>query len=146
MAFISNQARVVLMMQLVQIAIVVIAVLMAPLSPLAKTSGVLSTIVFMGIGAWLLFKSINCMVVGDCTSFAWIIVGVMLFFFTTAVIGSIVGSATMKNNPTQWVGGVLGGKPPVAPPATAAPAKTDATTTTPKTATATATATKATSA
>lgn len=92
----SSQGKTVLVMQTIQIISVIIAILMSPVSAASKATGVFFSTLFLGIGAYLTFKTINCMVYGECGTFAWIIVGVMLFFFVLAVVSSALGMASLK--------------------------------------------------
>jgi hypothetical protein len=96
--YLSNQAKTLLVIELIQILSAIIAILISPLSIMAKAGGILIALVVMGIGAFLVVKTINCMVVGDCTIFAWIIVGIMLIFITFAVLTSVFGYAALKEN------------------------------------------------
>jgi hypothetical protein len=93
---ISPQAKTLLVVQLIQMLAVLVAVLIAPVSMSAKAWSVVSILIFMGLGAWLTFYSINCMVYGSCDVFAWIIVGVVLVFFVLAVVSALIGVATSK--------------------------------------------------
>jgi hypothetical protein len=163
--FVTNQGKTVLFMQIVQIIAIVVAIIIAPGAALTKTLGVLGVLVFMGIGAFLTFYGINCMVVGECNVFAWAIVGIMLIFFVFAVLASLVGYSSLKSFKEQIESGKIGmapiihsddgktatatvtvpttGSPPlivkksddVKPAASAAPATTAATTTTTSTST-----------
>jgi hypothetical protein len=89
---ISPQAVTVLIVEIIKIIAVIIAIALSKeVSASVKYTGMVSSVIVMGIGAWLLFKSVNCMVYGDCGMFAWILVGVMLVVFVIASVGSIVG-------------------------------------------------------
>lgn len=89
---ISPQAVTVLIVEIIKIIAVIIAIALSKeVSASVKYTGIVSSIIIMGLGAWLLFKSVNCMVYGDCGMFAWIVVGVMLVVFVIASVGSIVG-------------------------------------------------------
>lgn len=93
---ISKQASTVLVVQLIQMVTILIAILVSPVSTSVKAWSVVSIIVFMGLGVFLIFYAINCMVYGNCNLFAWIIAGIILVFFVMAVLSSIVGIAAAK--------------------------------------------------
>ena len=82
----------------------------APRAASNKAISVLTSVFFMGIGAYLCFYAINCMVYGNCELFAWIVVGIFLLFFVIAVMGSILGVAAAKNYQAQlnadWTSGL----------------------------------------
>jgi len=107
---ISTQAKTILTIQTIQIAAVIIAILVSPVSASTKAISVLTSVFFMGIGAYLCFYAINCMVYGNCELFAWIVVGIFLLFFVIAVMGSILGVAAAKNYQAQlnadWTSGL----------------------------------------
>lgn len=89
---ISSQAITVLIIEVVKIIAVIIAIAVSKeVSISAKLAGITSSIIVMGAGAYLLFKSVNCMVYGECGMYAWVIVGVMLVVFVIASVGSVVG-------------------------------------------------------
>lgn len=112
---ISSQAKTVLIVQAIQIAAVVIAVVMSPLSAGAKALSIVSAVFFMGIGAWLTVYAVNCMIYGSCDVFAWVIVGIMLFFFVLAVLSSFLGASVMKKYNSDFNGMLSSGIKKVTP-------------------------------
>jgi hypothetical protein len=94
--FISNQAKTALFMQITQIIAVIIVLLVSPATATAKAIGFFTALFFMGIGAYVTFYSINCMVVGQCNMFAWIVVGIMLVFFVFSVLATLFGMSAFK--------------------------------------------------
>lgn len=98
---ISPQAKTVLAVQVLQIVAVIVAVLVSKVSASAKAISVLSTVFFMGIGAYITFYAINCIVYGNCDLFAWLLVGIVIVFFAFAVIGSVLGVAAARQYQTQ---------------------------------------------
>jgi hypothetical protein len=93
---VSSQGKVVLFIQIIQILAVIVALVLSPTTLPTKLVGILSAIFLMGIGTWLTFTSVNCMVFGDCNVFAWLIVGVLVVTFAFAFLGSIIGIAAVK--------------------------------------------------
>lgn len=98
---ISNQGKTVLAVQVVQILCALIAVSLLPTSILSKLVSILVVLVFMGIGAFLNFYSVNCMVVGECNVFAWIIVGCMLVSVVFATVAWITAKMFVKKAHVQ---------------------------------------------
>ena len=98
---ISQQSKTVLIVQIIQIISVIIAVLASGITLSAKLYSILAVLFFMGIGTWLTFYSINCMVFGNCNLFAWIIVGAILVYFVLAVIASVLGISAAKKYQAQ---------------------------------------------
>lgn len=85
----SAPAYTILGLNVVQILGVVIFLMMSNLSPAWKVLWILVCIVSMGIGAVLMTGVINCMVYGNCTTFAWLIVGLFIVYFVIALLSSI---------------------------------------------------------
>ena len=94
---ISNQAKTVFVTKIIELIAVVIIIIMSKL-PLGKKIGVvICTVTILGIGAILLTSVVNCMVYGNCASYAWMIAGVMIVSFVIAVVSSIVAYAKIKH-------------------------------------------------
>ena len=85
----SPPAYTILGLNIVQILGVIIFLLISSLSPGWKVVWIFASIVFMGIGAVLMTGVINCMVYGNCTTFAWLIVGLFIVYFIMALLSSI---------------------------------------------------------
>lgn len=85
---VSSQAKVVLAVEVVQILVTQILMLTSLHASLGvRLLGALTSLPFMALGAWLAFKSINCMVEGDCGTFAWVVVALSALFVLFGLIG-----------------------------------------------------------
>lgn len=94
---VSDQAKVVLAIELVQILVWEIVLLTTINANFGvRLLGALTSLPFMVLGAWLSFKSINCMVTGDCGTFAWVLVVLLALFVLFGVISLIVGAIVNK--------------------------------------------------
>jgi uncharacterized membrane protein YgaE (UPF0421/DUF939 family) len=85
----SAPAYTILGLNIVQIIGVIIFLLMSKISPGWKTFWIFVCMISMGIGAVLMTGVINCMVYGNCTTFAWLIVGLFIVYFILALLSSI---------------------------------------------------------
>lgn len=94
---VSNQGKVVLGIQAIQILTALIAIMILPTTALVKFFSAMSVLFFMGLGALVTFVSINCMVVGDCNLWAWAIVGFLLVSFVFAMVSSVGTFVLLKN-------------------------------------------------
>lgn len=94
----SSQAKTLLVIQIIQIVIVTAAILMAPITTtLYKVTSLVATLLVMVLSTWFYVKSVNCMVNGDCGTFAWIIVGTLLLLFVMSVVGSMTSYIVKKD-------------------------------------------------
>lgn len=127
----SSPAKTVLVVKVAQITLVVLAILLSPIGGELKTMSILSAVLLLGIGAWLSVYALNCMVVGKCNTFAWILASLVAFFFVVSVLGSVLRVSTENRhvaefyaNTTQSVPSFQAGKSaaqvPMQPPMSAA--------------------------
>ena len=98
---VTNQGKTVLFMQVVQLIAVIILILMSAETVSTKAYSVVLALVFMGFGAWVTFYSINCMVLGSCNVFTWVVVGIMVVFFVFAVLATIFTYTAYKGVTNQ---------------------------------------------
>jgi hypothetical protein len=115
---ISAQAYTVMGINIVQAISVIVFILMSTLDAPKKMVWVLSTIFIMAIGTVLITGVVNCMVYGDCASFAWLVVGLFLIYFIIAILSVITfrtsGYSIVINSPTgTLLQNPLGGTSPV---------------------------------
>lgn len=101
---ISAQAYTVMGINIAQAISVIVFILMSTLDAPKKMVWVLSTIFIMAIGTVLITGVVNCMVYGDCASFAWLVVGLFLIYFIIAILSVITfrtsGYTVVINSPT----------------------------------------------
>ena len=115
---ISAQAYTVMGINIAQAISVIVFILMSTLDAPKKMVWVLSTIFIMAIGTVLITGVVNCMVYGDCASFAWLVVGLFLIYFIIAILSVITfrtsGYSVVINSPTgTLLQNPLGGTSPV---------------------------------
>ena len=98
---VSNQAKAVLIIQIIQIVSAIAVILVSKAKASAKAFATVLSLVLMGIGAFATFMVINCMVYGDCGNLAWLIVGVMAIFIVLSVVGTLFGIVAVKQMNAQ---------------------------------------------
>jgi hypothetical protein len=86
----TSPAKTVLVVKVIQITLVVLAIMLSPVASELKAMSVLSALLLLGVGAWLTVYALNCMVVGKCTTFAWVLASLVVFFFVVSVLASVV--------------------------------------------------------
>jgi hypothetical protein len=72
------------------IAAIGIIAFLPSISVLAKVSLITGTLLFCAIGIAVAFKAINCMVLGGCNVFTWVIIGLVIVEIIFTLMGSIV--------------------------------------------------------
>jgi hypothetical protein len=96
----TNQAQTVVVLNIIQILSVIGFLLLTNMSGGWKLVWIMSSIIVMSIGALLAVGVINCMVIGECHSFAWLIVGLFIIYFMMAMVAAI---AYRMNGFQSWL-------------------------------------------
>jgi hypothetical protein len=93
----TNQAFTVLGLNVIQLLAVIVFILMSRMTNSMKIVWIVSAIISIGVGALLIIGVINCMVMGGCANFAWLIVGLLIVYFVIALVATIALSMSGKN-------------------------------------------------
>lgn len=96
----TNQAWTMVGLNVVQILAVIWLLLLTNMSAGWKLVWIMSSIIVMSIGALLAVGVINCMIVGECHSFAWLIVGLFIIYFIMALVAA---TAYNMNGFKSWI-------------------------------------------
>ncbi len=94
-----SQANIVLIISIIQFLFFEGIVLFASgLTAASKAYLFFIILLFMTIGTFFIVYALNCMIIGNCNVFAWLIAGIIIISFLFAVISFIITGVVVYNN------------------------------------------------
>jgi hypothetical protein len=97
----STQANIVLWIYIIQTAALSLFILIVPFTMEMKAKLLFTVLILMAISGFLTVYGVNCMIVGDCQAYAWVITGLIIVSFVASIVDVFVSASKLQQAETE---------------------------------------------